>query len=918
MSGGEDDDRRIFVGGLNYTSQEDDIRNYFEQWGAISHVKLIKFPPPDGRSKGFGFVTFENEAGKNRAVDHGPHTIDGKEVEIRLSDKKKRNERRGDRDEDLESYKIDLEEVKFRRLFVGGLSKDWTESVVESYFRSLGTIEECTVKRGQSGESLGFAFMTFKSSMDVDIIQNRRPHLLEGRQVETRRQVAKQYVGKPESKLEIDKIWIGPSQSEKSRAGHVGLDDQHSDEDLEAYFSKYGKVRKIQQLKWGDTGNANKKRGYGFIFFHDTDAVDKVVLHQYHVIKGVKLEVKKAVNIDKKANSSAGSNNSNTNYSNMMSNTNMNNMQNYMQNNLQNNMQNNMQANMHNMMGMMPGSNNMMSSNMMGGNNPMMNNNAGMMGGNNSVMSNTSSMMSGMAGTTGLLGNGMMTGMAMNSGQDNYNGSNRKRGMDSISESGAKKTRLEPRDPECELMRSVFVGNLNPMATRDHLDDYFSKFGKVEKINLKTVPGTDKNKGFAFIVFARSDDVDDVMRMKPHTIMEGTKPVDVKRKTPKDENLYMEEKVKKIWIGRPDEEYRIRSYGLNDSTTDEALAEYFEKFGRVLDIHQFVWKDTNKKRGYGYITFDDTDVVDKIVLLGVHDIAGVKLQTKKALSKEQQESADKKKQETGNSFQQNMGMGNNMFDQSSNQMAAMNANPAQYNNMMNMNNPMMTQMMAMNQMQQQTQPSPMNNMGAMMNPNQGNMNQSSLPAMGQQQSGGMNFPPPNNINTNNSSSQDKFGEMMQNMNSMMGTMQKEVGNNSKQDDTNDKMMGMMGNMMSMMSNMASMIQNKVTPSSPPDSNEKSTQNNYSLPPTSNYHQQNTATSNSVGAPSYGNYNNQGSSSYTAQNTGGYSGGQSTYGGQQSGGYGGSGGRQGGSSSRWDVKPESKHPPLPSNNGYARY
>ena len=48
----------------------------------------------------------------------------------------------------------------------------------------------------------------------------------------------------------------------------------------------------------------------------------------------------------------------------------------------------------------------------------------------------------------------------------------------------------------------------------------------------------------------------------------------------------------------------------------------------MLDIHQFVWKDTNKKRGYGYITFDDTDVVDKIVLLGVHDIAGVKLQVK--------------------------------------------------------------------------------------------------------------------------------------------------------------------------------------------------------------------------------------------------------------------------------------------------
>ena len=59
--------------------------------------------------------------------------------------------------------------------------------------------------------------------------------------METRRQVAKQYVGKPESKLEIDKIWIGPSQSEKSRAGHVGLDDQHSDEDLEVCMDYGGK-----------------------------------------------------------------------------------------------------------------------------------------------------------------------------------------------------------------------------------------------------------------------------------------------------------------------------------------------------------------------------------------------------------------------------------------------------------------------------------------------------------------------------------------------------------------------------------------------------------------------------------------------------------------------------------------------------
>ena len=38
--------------------------------------------------------------------------------------------------------------------------------------------QECTVKRGPTGDSLGFAFMTFKSSGDVDIIQNNRPHTI--------------------------------------------------------------------------------------------------------------------------------------------------------------------------------------------------------------------------------------------------------------------------------------------------------------------------------------------------------------------------------------------------------------------------------------------------------------------------------------------------------------------------------------------------------------------------------------------------------------------------------------------------------------------------------------------------------------------------------------------------------------------
>jgi heterogeneous nuclear ribonucleoprotein A1/A3 len=90
----------------------------------------------------------------------------------------------------------------------------------------------------------------------------------------------------------VQKIWIGSPEDEKGQRGHSGLGDNTSDEDLERYFAAYGTVTKVNQLMWPDT---KKKRGYGYIEFTDTDAVDKVVLSKIHVVNGVRLEVKKAV-----------------------------------------------------------------------------------------------------------------------------------------------------------------------------------------------------------------------------------------------------------------------------------------------------------------------------------------------------------------------------------------------------------------------------------------------------------------------------------------------------------------------------------------------------------------------------------------------------------------------------------------------
>jgi RNA recognition motif-containing protein len=62
----------IYVGNLDFKVSENDLVEIFEEFGAVSSAKIIidKF---SDRSKGFGFVTMENDEQANKAINelHG-------------------------------------------------------------------------------------------------------------------------------------------------------------------------------------------------------------------------------------------------------------------------------------------------------------------------------------------------------------------------------------------------------------------------------------------------------------------------------------------------------------------------------------------------------------------------------------------------------------------------------------------------------------------------------------------------------------------------------------------------------------------------------------------------------------------------------------------------------------------------------
>merc|ERR1712168_1551922 len=103
--------KKIFVGGLNRSTTDDVFRNHFSQYGEITDCIIIK-EKEGGASKGFGFVTFTDVKSVEDSFAARPHTVDGKEVEVKRAMPK----------DDQSNTKNE----KTKRVFIGGISEDDT------------------------------------------------------------------------------------------------------------------------------------------------------------------------------------------------------------------------------------------------------------------------------------------------------------------------------------------------------------------------------------------------------------------------------------------------------------------------------------------------------------------------------------------------------------------------------------------------------------------------------------------------------------------------------------------------------------------------------------------------------------------------------------------------------------------------
>jgi len=73
---------KIFVGGLTTEMTEQDVRNYFGQFGQISEYQQ-PFDKMKNQKKGFCFITFEDSEVVNQVLKNPKQVINGKEVDVK-------------------------------------------------------------------------------------------------------------------------------------------------------------------------------------------------------------------------------------------------------------------------------------------------------------------------------------------------------------------------------------------------------------------------------------------------------------------------------------------------------------------------------------------------------------------------------------------------------------------------------------------------------------------------------------------------------------------------------------------------------------------------------------------------------------------------------------------------------------------
>lgn len=214
------DDSKIFVGGLSWQTTEESLQYYFEQFGTVSKVDLMR-DRNTGDPRGFCFVVFKDPSTIDLVMNEGKHEINHKIVDVKraqargqappsihggISETHQSNDdnhsnsnishgnqhqnnprQQHDNNQQQQQQQLTPEQLH-NKVFVGGIPIHIDKSGLKEIFGEFGTVVDAIVMVDQvTNRSRCFGFVTFENGSDgAQKAIDQQPLNIEGRKVEVK------------------------------------------------------------------------------------------------------------------------------------------------------------------------------------------------------------------------------------------------------------------------------------------------------------------------------------------------------------------------------------------------------------------------------------------------------------------------------------------------------------------------------------------------------------------------------------------------------------------------------------------------------------------------------------------------------------------------------------------------------------
>jgi len=151
----------VYIKNVNEEIDEEGLKTMFSKYGPVQSAIVMR--DEQGKSKGFGFVNFEDADAAAVAVDD----LNNKEHNGRtlyVGRAQKRNEREAELRQKFEQLRFE-QMTKFQgvNLYIKNLDDDFDDEKLRGIFDAFGTITSCKVMRDNKGASKGFGFVCYSS-----------------------------------------------------------------------------------------------------------------------------------------------------------------------------------------------------------------------------------------------------------------------------------------------------------------------------------------------------------------------------------------------------------------------------------------------------------------------------------------------------------------------------------------------------------------------------------------------------------------------------------------------------------------------------------------------------------------------------------------------------------------------------------